>query len=389
VIDCTSTLTGNIGTVGWIAPEIFQNKQYTEKCDVYSFGIIMYELISQTLPFKDVPSFKIPTMVVKGTRPTVPPEIIAVTPKDYLDLMKLCWHGNPAKRPSFSAVLTKLQSLVVKDIVIPTDIKEEDDDGDYYSSDDESTESSSETVSGNMLEQEESCLEELKPVLKKIRHALVSEELLLKCIRARHCKPIAAKHLLLRYIEWYQLLTAGKPIKISDVRKPLESRVLFYVEGATDKEGRNIIFWDLSNYDVDVTPEPVLMRTFVYCLERATERAEAQANGLILIANLTNWSMARFSMRIVNSFFGTVRKYFPVIVHRILFLNAPGWFFKVLTMYQSFISSTMDVIELVTPQKLQEYVTVENLVPAAEGVFHFDMELWIRTRHSVEGIEYQ
>jgi hypothetical protein len=101
--------------------------------------------------------------------------------------------------------------------------------------------------------------------------------------------------------------------------------------------------------------------------------------------------MARFSMRIVNSFFGTVRviplpfpfhicilfliflfqKYFPVIVPRILFLNAPGWFFKVLTMYQSFISSTMDVIELVTMQKLLEYVSVDNLVPAIQGTFHF------------------
>ena len=100
--------------------------------------------------------------------------------------------------------------------------------------------------------------------------------------------------------EWYQLLTSGKPIKITDVRKPLESQVLYYVEGAwyapsylsyllfsfrfvfvvvsrpnkinSDNQGRNIIFWDMSNYDVDVTPEPVLMRTFVYCLERATER---------------------------------------------------------------------------------------------------------------------
>jgi hypothetical protein len=40
-------------------------------------------------------------------------------------------------------------------------------------------------------------------------------------------------------------------------------------------------------------------------------------------------------------------------------------------MYQSFISSTMSVIELVTSQKLQEYINIENLVPAAQGTFHF------------------
>jgi len=393
VIDCTSTLTGNIGTVGWIAPEIFQNKQYTEKCDVYSFGIILYELVAQILPFKDVPSFKIPSMVVKGIRPTIPAEVLAVTPKDYLDLMKMCWHGTSSKRPSFSAILAKLQALVVKEVPVPGDsFKDDDEELEYNSSsddDDDSTESSNGTMTGNVLEQEEVALEELKPFLKRIRHPLVNEELLLKCIRARNCKPVAAKHLLLRYIEWYQLLTTGKPVKISDVRKTLESQVLFYVEGAMDIEGRNIIFWDLSNYDVDTTPEPVLMRTFIYCLERATERAEAQTKGIVVLANLSNWSMSRFSTRIVNSFFGTVRKYFPVIVHRILFLNAPGWFFKVLTMYQSFIASTMDLIELVTQQQLQEYIHVDNLVPAAQGSYHFDMELWIRTRYAAEGLDYQ
>eukprot|EP00026_Physarum_polycephalum_P000524 Phypoly_transcript_00525.p1 GENE.Phypoly_transcript_00525~~Phypoly_transcript_00525.p1 ORF type:complete len:758 (+),score=90.30 Phypoly_transcript_00525:142-2415(+) len=144
VIDCTSTLTGNIGTVGWIAPEIFQNKQYTEKCDVYSYGIILYELITQLLPFKDIPSFKIPTMVVKGTRPTIPAEILAVTPKDYLDLMKACWHSSSSKRPSFSVILAKLQALVVKEVPTPGDLSPKEEEAlDYSSSsDDESTERS-------------------------------------------------------------------------------------------------------------------------------------------------------------------------------------------------------------------------------------------------------
>lgn len=106
-----------------------------------------------------------------------------------------------------------------------------------------------------------------------------------------------------------------------------------------DVEGRNIIFWDMSNYDIDVTPEPVLMRTFVYCLERATEkyclfliflklvvfdeasRVDAQTKGIIVLANLSNWSMARFSMRIVNSFFGTVRVCYLLFITHFFILS--------------------------------------------------------------------
>lgn len=70
VVD-VETMTGNIGTVAWIAPEVFQNKRYlislialikllltqnrySDKCDIYSFGVLLYELLTQLLPFKEV-----------------------------------------------------------------------------------------------------------------------------------------------------------------------------------------------------------------------------------------------------------------------------------------------------------------------------------------------
>jgi serine/threonine protein kinase len=38
IIDVNANMTGNIGTAAWMAPEVFQNKNYTEKADVYSYG---------------------------------------------------------------------------------------------------------------------------------------------------------------------------------------------------------------------------------------------------------------------------------------------------------------------------------------------------------------
>jgi serine/threonine protein kinase len=119
VIDNGTKMTGNVGTIAWIAPEVFQNKKYSEMCDVYSFGVILYELLTHTTPFKELASFRIPSAVVKGKRPTLPTDALNV-PKAYLSLMKHCWHQNPAKRPPFSEILKILGSLAPSNIIGPT-----------------------------------------------------------------------------------------------------------------------------------------------------------------------------------------------------------------------------------------------------------------------------
>ncbi len=46
-------MTGKVGTFQWMAPEVIKSKKYSEKADVYSFGIILWEMASRLPPFKE------------------------------------------------------------------------------------------------------------------------------------------------------------------------------------------------------------------------------------------------------------------------------------------------------------------------------------------------
>lgn len=54
-----------------MAPEVLTEETYSEKADVYSFGLIMWELVSKKMPFENVPPYGIPVQVTKGTVMTV------------------------------------------------------------------------------------------------------------------------------------------------------------------------------------------------------------------------------------------------------------------------------------------------------------------------------
>jgi len=108
VIDRNQPMTANIGTVCWVAPEIFNNKKlYSEKADVYSYGIILWELVARKMPFEDEEAFTIPLLVSKGKRPKMPKEL----PKGWEKLIKKSWNQNPAKRPQFDELCGSFETL--------------------------------------------------------------------------------------------------------------------------------------------------------------------------------------------------------------------------------------------------------------------------------------
>ncbi|KAF2075663.1 hypothetical protein CYY_003036 [Polysphondylium violaceum] len=107
-IDLSKQMTLNLGTSCWMAPEVFRNEPYTESCDVYSFGIVLWEIYCRADPYDGVNSWSIPVMVCKGERPVIP----ADCPTEYAKMIKACWSDKAKKRPKFKEIYSTLNKLL-------------------------------------------------------------------------------------------------------------------------------------------------------------------------------------------------------------------------------------------------------------------------------------
>eukprot|EP00026_Physarum_polycephalum_P001528 Phypoly_transcript_01530.p1 GENE.Phypoly_transcript_01530~~Phypoly_transcript_01530.p1 ORF type:complete len:1095 (-),score=203.72 Phypoly_transcript_01530:38-3121(-) len=103
------------GTVCWCAPEVFQGCGYTEAADVYSFGIIIWEMIFQVSPWAGEHTMNIVYKVTRGARPSVT-NLPVNTPKNISELMETCWHQFPAERPSFVDIIAELDPKILSDV---------------------------------------------------------------------------------------------------------------------------------------------------------------------------------------------------------------------------------------------------------------------------------
>lgn len=81
---------------------MFTSSNYTEKCDVFSWGIILWEVLSRRRPFDHLGggAYSIMWAVYKGMRPP----LIRNCPTPIEDLMVRCWDQNPLNRPSMEEV---------------------------------------------------------------------------------------------------------------------------------------------------------------------------------------------------------------------------------------------------------------------------------------------
>jgi len=92
---------GAYGILPYIAPEVLCGNPYIVKSDIYSFGIIMWEIFSgKAIPFNQESRTQFQIQVCSGSRPP----IMEGTPQCYVDLMKRCWEENPENRPSAAKI---------------------------------------------------------------------------------------------------------------------------------------------------------------------------------------------------------------------------------------------------------------------------------------------
>ncbi|CAM9984834.1 unnamed protein product, partial [Ascophyllum nodosum] len=69
----TNSMTGNCGTVQWMAPEVLASKKYTETADVYSFAVVCWELLSRACPYEGLNQIQVAVKVLNnGLRPGIP-----------------------------------------------------------------------------------------------------------------------------------------------------------------------------------------------------------------------------------------------------------------------------------------------------------------------------
>lgn len=101
-------MTGETGTLGYMAPEVLDGKPYNRKCDVYSFGICLWETYCCDLPYIDLSFADVSHAVV---RQNLRPEIPRCCPSSLANIMKKCWDANAEKRPEMDEVVRLLEAI--------------------------------------------------------------------------------------------------------------------------------------------------------------------------------------------------------------------------------------------------------------------------------------
>jgi serine/threonine protein kinase len=118
-----TTQTQNVGTSRWMAPEVFKIRQDANidhesppehprfnpsNADVYSFGIVCFELLTREEPYVDVTMDSLATQITKhGLRPQLPESC----PRRLAILIQSCWKSEPGERPKFREICRELRYM--------------------------------------------------------------------------------------------------------------------------------------------------------------------------------------------------------------------------------------------------------------------------------------
>ena len=113
--NATATMGGGSGMKGsapWMAPESIRRQPFTQACDVYAFGIVVWEILSRQTPWQGCDHMQIGFAVAnEGARPPLEAVQGKLYPASLIALMQECWAQDPAARPSFAEIGRRLDTL--------------------------------------------------------------------------------------------------------------------------------------------------------------------------------------------------------------------------------------------------------------------------------------
>lgn len=110
-VDSGVTLTHMVGTPLYMAPEMYEEGEYTSKIDVYSFSLILYEILVGRPVFpRNIQPGPLMRQVLNGTRPEIPETIVP----EIREIISNGWDVNPYNRPSFEDIYMTIRKINYK-----------------------------------------------------------------------------------------------------------------------------------------------------------------------------------------------------------------------------------------------------------------------------------
>jgi serine/threonine protein kinase len=103
------------GNLPYIAPEVLQGQDYTQKADIYALGIIINEVFTGERPFHNVFCDKLNLIldICNNKRPDIHKNI----PKSLVHLLNKCWDATPINRPTADEIIQELSHFETDDII--------------------------------------------------------------------------------------------------------------------------------------------------------------------------------------------------------------------------------------------------------------------------------